>query len=74
MSIVEFQLAEMRSKGNVSGKVYGGYFSAGGNCCVIFTVSILCILTQLAASGGDFFIARWVEIEEHYVSDLERLL
>ncbi|XP_020285395.1 probable multidrug resistance-associated protein lethal(2)03659 isoform X2 [Pseudomyrmex gracilis] len=65
------ELAEMRSKGNVSGKVYGGYFSAGGNCCVIFMVSMLCILTQLAASGGDFFIARWVEIEEHYVNQTD---
>lgn len=29
---------------------------------------MLCIFSQLAASGGDFFIARWVDIEENYVS------
>lgn len=58
----------MRSKGNVSGEVYSGYFSAGGNSCIIFIVTMLCVLTQLAASGGDFFIARWVDIEENYVS------
>lgn len=58
----------MRSSGNVAGKVYGDYFRAGGNWCVIFMVFMLCILSQLAASGGDFFIARWVDIEENYVS------
>lgn len=60
----------MRSTGNVAGKVYGAYFRAGGNWCIIFIVAMLCILTQLAASGGDFFIARWVDIEENYVSTI----
>lgn len=58
----------MRTVGNVSGKVYTGYLRAGGNWCVIFIVTMLCVLTQLAASGGDFFISRWVDIEENYVS------
>jgi len=56
----------MRSTGNVSGKVYKGYLRAGGNWCVLFVVIMLCVLTQLAASGGDFFIAEWVGIEEKY--------
>jgi len=56
----------MRSTGNVSGKVYKGYLRAGGNWCVLFVVTMLCVLTQLAASGGDFFIAEWVGIEEKY--------
>jgi len=58
----------MRTVGNVSGEVYTGYFRAGGNWCIIFIITMLCIMTQLAASGGDFFIARWVDIEENYVS------
>lgn len=65
------EVAEMRTVGNVSGAVYTGYFSAGGNWCVIFMVAMLCILTQLAASGGDFFIARWVDIEENYVNQTD---
>ncbi|XP_025073873.1 probable multidrug resistance-associated protein lethal(2)03659 [Pogonomyrmex barbatus] len=65
------EVAEMRSTGNVSGKVYSGYFRAGGNWCIIFIVAVLCILTQLAASGGDFFIARWVDIEQTYVNQTE---
>ena len=55
----------MRSKGNVGSWVYKGYFQAGGNWCVIFTIFILCILAQLAASGGDYFIAMWVNMEEN---------
>lgn len=58
----------MRTVGNVSSKVYTGYFNAGGHWCIIFIVTMLCILAQLAASGGDFFIARWVDIEENFVS------
>lgn len=62
------EVAEMRTVGNVSGKVYTGYLRAGGNWCVIFIVTMLCVLTQLAASGGDFFISRWVDIEENYMN------
>lgn len=65
------EMAEMRSTGNVAGKVYGNYFRAGGNWCVIFIVIMLCALSQLAASGGDFFIARWVDIEENYMNQTE---
>ncbi|KAL6424777.1 hypothetical protein ACFW04_010016 [Cataglyphis niger] len=66
------QVAEMRSTGNVAGKVYRDYFRAGGNWCVIFMVTMLCVLSQLAASGGDFFIARWVDIEENYMNQTEK--
>ncbi|XP_050461235.1 ATP-binding cassette subfamily C member 4 isoform X1 [Cataglyphis hispanica] len=65
------EVAEMRSTGNVAGKVYRDYFRAGGNWCVIFMVTMLCVLSQLAASGGDFFIAQWVDIEENYMNQTE---
>lgn len=58
----------MRSTGTISGKVYAGYFSAGGNWCFISTVALLCIIAQAAASGGDYFLAYWVDFEERYVS------
>lgn len=60
--------AEMRSVGNVGGWVYKGYFKAGGDCCTIFTVALLCVLSQFAASYGDFFISEWVKWEEKSVS------
>ncbi|XP_018302134.1 probable multidrug resistance-associated protein lethal(2)03659 [Mycetomoellerius zeteki] len=65
------EVAEMRSVGTVSSEVYTSYLRAGGNWCVIFIVAMLCILTQLAASGGDFFLAQWVNIEEHYMKQTD---
>lgn len=62
------QVAEARTKGKVSGEVYTGYFHAGGNWCIVATVGLLCVLAQLAASGSDFFISRWVNMEEKYVT------
>ena len=64
----ELQVAETRSKGTVSGKVYGGYFHAGGNWCVIATVVLLCVLAQTFATCSDFFISQWVNMEEKYVT------
>jgi len=58
----------MRTVGNVSGRVYTNYLRAGGNWCVISIVAMLFISTQLAASSTDFFLAQWIEIEEHFVS------
>lgn len=54
----------MRTKGSVSGKVYAGYFLAGGNWCVVTLVFGFCVMAQSAASGGDFFISQWVNMEE----------
>lgn len=59
--------AEMRTAGNVSGAVYKGYFSAGGNCCVIITIFVLCVLAQFFASAGDFFISEWVGMEDRSI-------
>ncbi|XP_057328153.1 probable multidrug resistance-associated protein lethal(2)03659 [Microplitis mediator] len=58
------EIAEMRSKGSIGGHVYASYFKAGGNCCVIFVVLLLCVLAQLAASSGDVFVAFWVNLEQ----------
>lgn len=58
----------MQTVGNVSGEVFTDYLRAGGNWCVISTVAMLSIATQLAASGSDFFLANWVNKERHYVS------
>ncbi|XP_053998577.1 probable multidrug resistance-associated protein lethal(2)03659 isoform X1 [Hylaeus anthracinus] len=63
------EVAEARTRGKVSGKVYLGYFRAGGNWCVVFMVVFLCVLAQLVASCGDFFISQWVNMEERFVHD-----
>lgn len=53
------RVEEGKSVGSVSGYVYSTYLKSGGNCCIIFTVLMLFILTQLAASAGDYFITFW---------------
>lgn len=53
------EVEEQRSSGKISSAVYKGYLGAGGNCCVIFTMFLLFVLTQFAASGGDYFITYW---------------
>ncbi|XP_003699343.2 putative multidrug resistance-associated protein lethal(2)03659 isoform X2 [Megachile rotundata] len=65
------EVAETRSKGKVSGKVYSGYFLAAGNGCVIVIVGLLCVMAQGLASGSDFFISQWVNMEEKYVNETE---
>ncbi|XP_033334914.2 ATP-binding cassette sub-family C member 4 isoform X1 [Megalopta genalis] len=64
------EVEETRSKGKISGEVYSGYLRAGGNWCLILIVFLLCILAQLAASGGDYFISQWVNMEEKYTKEI----
>ncbi|XP_012274748.1 probable multidrug resistance-associated protein lethal(2)03659 [Orussus abietinus] len=58
------EVAEMRSVGTVGGWVYLSYLRAGGNWGIVIGIFLLCVFAQMAASGGDFFIARWVSMEE----------
>lgn len=51
--------AEMQAQGSVGSRVYWVYFSAGGNCLVILLVFGLCVLSQLAISGGDYWMSYW---------------
>lgn len=53
------EVQEQKSKGSVSAAVYKAYFSAGGNCCVVFTMFSMFVLAQIAASAGDYFITYW---------------
>ncbi|KAK2580321.1 hypothetical protein KPH14_012558 [Odynerus spinipes] len=57
-------IAEMRTTGHVSAKVYASYFTACGNGLLLLLLTMLIILYQTAASGGDYFVAYWVNIEE----------
>lgn len=63
------EVAEARTKGKVSGKVYASYFKAGGNWCIVATIAMLCALSQTLASASDFFISQWVNMEEKYVNE-----
>ncbi|VVC32358.1 Hypothetical protein CINCED_3A013682 [Cinara cedri] len=65
---VPVEVAETRSSGDISLTVYSSYFSAGGNVCKISFLLFMCIFTQVLASGGDYWITYWVNLEEHYFS------
>ncbi|XP_043286728.1 probable multidrug resistance-associated protein lethal(2)03659 [Venturia canescens] len=58
------EVAEMRTKGSIGGHIYSAYLRAGGNWFIVMLVFLLFVGTQLAASGGDYFIAKWVNWEE----------
>jgi hypothetical protein len=53
------EVAEMRTVGSVTSKVYGTYLRSGGNWCVILTTLLLFILTQALASACDYWITYW---------------
>ncbi|KAJ8933694.1 hypothetical protein NQ314_013860 [Rhamnusium bicolor] len=57
-------MQETSSKGKVHGSVMWKYFLAGGNICFVSIVLLLYALSQLMASGVDFFVSYWVNIEE----------
>lgn len=53
------ELAETRSFGNVKFNVYLSYILAGGHYCKALSLLVVCILTQVLASGGDYWITYW---------------
>ncbi|CAH1987634.1 unnamed protein product [Acanthoscelides obtectus] len=55
---------EQKSTGSVGAYVYKSYFRAGGNCCIILIFFVLFISAQLLASGSDYFITYWVNLEQ----------
>ncbi|XP_018576445.1 probable multidrug resistance-associated protein lethal(2)03659 isoform X2 [Anoplophora glabripennis] len=57
-------IEEQKSIGSVGAYVYKAYFSAGGNCCVIFILFTLFVVAQLLGSAADYFITYWVKLEE----------
>lgn len=56
---VPFEEAETRTSGNVSRSVYESYYSAGGSTFKLIFFIFICVITQILASGGDFWITYW---------------
>lgn len=55
---------ELSSKDKVPGSIFLKYLKAGGNGCVVFTIFVLFLLTQLLASFFDWFVSFWTRQEE----------
>lgn len=57
-------MQEDSSKGKIHGSIFWKYLFAGGNFCFVFFVTILYALSQVMASGVDYFVSFWINIEE----------
>lgn len=57
-------MQEDSSKDKIHGSIFWKYLFAGGNFCFVFFVSILYALSQVMASGVDYFVSYWINIEE----------
>lgn len=55
--------AEHRSFGRISSKVYFKYFKSVGSWSFVTIMFLITILNQLIATGGDYFVAYWVNNE-----------
>lgn len=55
---------EDSSKGKVKGSLFLHYMLAGGNIFVVGIVFLLYALAQAAASGVDYFVSYWTNVEE----------
>lgn len=65
------QCAEKKSRvRSISMKTYMSYILASKNIPLVLLVAVTSILHQLAASGGDYFLAFWVNEEENKMSQV----
>lgn len=58
-------MQEESSKGKVKGNLLFRYMSAGTNLFAVFILLGLFVLTQLAASGVDYWVNYYVNVEEY---------
>lgn len=58
------QQLEASSKGKVSGSIFGMYLTSGANWCVLLIIGALFLITQVLASGADYWVSYWTSQEE----------
>ncbi|XP_046622340.1 ATP-binding cassette subfamily C member 4-like [Neodiprion virginianus] len=54
---------EEMATGEMSNKVYWGYFKAGGNTCFLAFLLLVFIAAQLSSSGTDYWVTYWTNQE-----------
>ncbi|XP_052861311.1 probable multidrug resistance-associated protein lethal(2)03659 [Anopheles cruzii] len=58
-------IGEKQKEGSIGWDVYRAYFRASGGYFVVLTILFMFLLSQLCASGGDYFLTYWVnKVEE----------
>lgn len=58
-SVEQLQQLELSSKGKVKGSVFAMYLRSGSNAFVLFIIILLFLMTQLMASGADYWVSYW---------------
>ncbi|XP_060872658.1 probable multidrug resistance-associated protein lethal(2)03659 isoform X2 [Metopolophium dirhodum] len=70
----QVNMAETRSSGNVGFYIYSSYILAGGRFCKVLSLLSVCIFTQVIASGSDYWITYWVDLEDHHFRITEQFV
>lgn len=60
----QFQQLEASSKGQVRGSVGGAYLKSGANWFLLSIILALFVITQVIASGADYWVSFWTGQEE----------
>lgn len=55
----QMEVGEKRSEGSIGLKMYAKYFKASGGFSMFFVMLMFCIVAQLLASGGDYYVNYW---------------
>lgn len=50
---------EKRAEGAIGWSMYSKYFKAGGGFCRFYIMVMFCLLAQVLASGGDYYVTYW---------------
>ncbi|XP_044266867.1 ATP-binding cassette subfamily C member 4-like isoform X2 [Tribolium madens] len=66
---VQDEEEEVWIKGKVSKKVYLSYLRAGGNYFNFVVIGVLFIMTEILATGSDYFITFWVNLEQRRIAE-----
>lgn len=53
------QVEEKSAEGAIGMSLYSRYFKAGGGFCFFYIMIVFCLMSQLLASGGDYFVSFW---------------
>lgn len=61
------QVQETQQIGAIGLGLYKRYFSAGGGWPIVTVTALFCLLAQVLASGGDYFVSYWVNSNEKVV-------
>lgn len=63
-SVEQVLQLEASSKGKVKGSVGGAYLKSGANLCILLVILALFLMTQVIASGADYWVSFWTGQEE----------